>query len=213
MTQKGDHIPKEDRGEGTRWKAPLSTRPEKRKPGWRSNTDPWEGRTAVRTSISQSLQRQPEVVEPHEDQKQTQPKEESNVTVVDWGRTPTGPEIGDLTGRAGTPPDPGVQRQSSTMRASQQVPDKEPGQQPPQRSYGGRTTKDKPQPPQASRQHRKREGRTQGKVQENSRYLDQPTARVRGPRTQGRDEPRRAADTAFAAHKRLKRRRPEAHSP
>ena len=27
---------------------------------------------------------------------------------MDWGRTPTGPEIGDLTGRVGTPPDPGV---------------------------------------------------------------------------------------------------------
>ena len=30
---KGDHIPKEDRGEGPRWKAPLSTRPEKMNPG------------------------------------------------------------------------------------------------------------------------------------------------------------------------------------
>ena len=52
------------------------------------------------------------------------------------------------------------------MRAIQQVPDKKPGYQPPQRSYGGRATKDKPQPPQASSQHWKREGRTQGKAQE-----------------------------------------------
>ena len=99
------------------------------------------------------------------------------------------------------------------MRASQQVPDKEPGQNPPQQSYGGRTTKDKPQTPQASSQHWKREGRTQGKVQENSRYLDHPTAKVRGPRTQGRDEPRGAAETAFAAHKHLRHRRPEAYPP
>ena len=53
----------------------LSTRPEKRNPGWRISTDPWEGRTAVRTNASRSPQQQPEVVEPHEDQKQTQPKE------------------------------------------------------------------------------------------------------------------------------------------
>ena len=79
-------------------------------------------------------------------------RRESHVTVVDRGRTPTEPEIGDPTGRVGTPPDPGVQRHSSTRRASQQVPDKEPCQHPPQRSYGGRTTKDKPQPPQASSQ-------------------------------------------------------------
>ena len=51
------------------------------------------------------------------------------------------------------------------------------------------------------------------KGQENSRYQDQPTARVRGPRTQGRDELRRAAETTFAAHKRLRHRRPEAHPP
>ena len=38
------------------------------------------------------------------------------------------------------------------MRASQQAPDKEPCQHPPQQSYGGRTIKDKPQPPQASSQ-------------------------------------------------------------
>ena len=75
MTPKGDHIPKEDRGEGTRWKAPLSTRPEKRNPGWRNSTDPREGRTAVRTNASRSPQRQPEAVESHEVQKQTQPKE------------------------------------------------------------------------------------------------------------------------------------------
>ena len=54
-------------------------------------------------------------------------RRESNVTIVDWGRTQTGPEIGDLTWRLGTPQDPGVQRHSSTTRASQQVPDKEPG--------------------------------------------------------------------------------------
>ena len=30
MTRKGDHIPKEDRGEGTGWKKPHTTRPEKR---------------------------------------------------------------------------------------------------------------------------------------------------------------------------------------
>ena len=33
MTPKGDHIPKGDRGEGTQWKSPLPTRPEKRNPG------------------------------------------------------------------------------------------------------------------------------------------------------------------------------------
>ena len=86
------------------------------------------------------------------DERKPNQRRESHVTVVDWGRTPTGPEIGDPTGRVGTPPDPGVQRHSSTMRASQQVPDKEPSQHPPQRSYGGRTTKDKPQPPQATSQ-------------------------------------------------------------
>ena len=69
------YIPKGDRGEGTRWKSPLPTRPEKRNPGWRSSTDPWEGRTAVRTNASRSPQRQPEAVTLHEDQKQTQPKE------------------------------------------------------------------------------------------------------------------------------------------
>ena len=75
MTPKVDHIPKEDRGEGTRWKAPLTTRPEKRNPGGRNSTDPGEGRTAGRTHASRSPQRQPEAVEPHDDQKQTQPKE------------------------------------------------------------------------------------------------------------------------------------------
>ena len=75
MTPKGDHIPKEDRGEGKRWKAPTPTRPKKRNPGWRSNTNPWEGRTAARTSTSRGLQRQPEAGEPHENEKQTQPKE------------------------------------------------------------------------------------------------------------------------------------------
>ena len=75
MTPKGDHIPKEDRGEGKRWKAPPPTRPKKRNPGWRSNTDLWEGRTAARTSTSRGLQCQPEAGEPHEDEKQTQPKE------------------------------------------------------------------------------------------------------------------------------------------
>ena len=33
MTPKGDRIPKEDRGEETWWKAPLTTRPENRNPG------------------------------------------------------------------------------------------------------------------------------------------------------------------------------------
>ena len=88
------------------------------------------------------------------------------------------------------------------MRASQPVPDKELGQPPPQRSYGGRTTKDKPQPPQASSQHWKREGRTQGKIQENIRYPDHPTARARVP------EPK-----AVTNHERLRNRRPEAHPP
>ena len=88
------------------------------------------------------------------------------------------------------------------MRASQPVPDKEPGQPPPQQSYRGRTTKDKPQPPQASSQHRKREGRTQGKIQENIRYLDHPMARVRV------HEPK-----AVTKHERLRNRRPEAHPP
>ena len=41
MTPKGDHIPKEDRGEGTRWKAPLTTRPEKRNPGVNDQHRPW----------------------------------------------------------------------------------------------------------------------------------------------------------------------------
>ena len=76
MTPKGDHIPKEDRGEGTRWKATLTTRPEKRNPDGRISTDPGEGLTAGRTNASQSPQRQPEAVEPHDYQKQTQPKEE-----------------------------------------------------------------------------------------------------------------------------------------
>ena len=75
MTRKGDHIPKEDRGEGTGWKDPHTTRPEKRNPGGRSSTDPGEGRIAVRTNASRSPQRQPEAEEPHEDQKQTQPRQ------------------------------------------------------------------------------------------------------------------------------------------
>ena len=102
-------------------------------------------------------------------------RRESNVTIVYWGRTQTGPETGDRTWRLGIPQDPGIQRHSSATRASQQVPDKGPGEQPPQRSYGGRTTKDKPQP---ISKHWKREGRTQGKIQENSRRLDHQTARA-----------------------------------
>ena len=99
------------------------------------------------------------------------------------------------------------------MRASQPVPDREPSQPPPQQSHGGRTTKDKPQPPQASSQHWKREWRTQANGQENIRDLDQLTGRVRSLRTQGRDEPRRAAETAVEAHKRLRHLRPEAYPP
>ena len=159
-----------------------------------------------------------------------------------------------------------------------------------------RTTKDKPQPPQASSQYWKREGRTQGKAQEragawtiqrpespsenpgqgkvsttkrreeprhglptqvltNAQGRDsrrqkervQPEAKASGQRnraseesktqesqegpqtcdqatptpekvkdqqTQEKDEePLRAAETAFAAHKRLRHRRPEAHPP
>ena len=45
-------------------------------------------------------------------------RRESNVTNVDWGRTQTGPEIGDLTWRFGTPQDLGVQRHSSATRAA-----------------------------------------------------------------------------------------------
>ena len=75
MTPNGDHIPKEDRGEGTRWKAPLTTRPKKRNPGGRISTNPGEGRTAGRANASRSPQRQPEAVEPHDDQKQIQPRE------------------------------------------------------------------------------------------------------------------------------------------
>ena len=52
-------------------------------------------------------------------------RRESNVTIADWGRTQTGPETGDLTWRPGTPQGQGIQRHSSTTRASQQVPDKE----------------------------------------------------------------------------------------
>ena len=52
---------------------------------------------------------------------------ESNVTIVDWGKTQTGPETGDLTCRLGTPQKPGGQKHSSSTMASQQVPDKEPG--------------------------------------------------------------------------------------
>ena len=54
-------------------------------------------------------------------------RRESNVTIVDWERTQTGPETGDLTLRLGTPQDSGGQRHSSSTRASQQVPYKEPG--------------------------------------------------------------------------------------
>ena len=56
-------------------------------------------------------------------------------------------------------------------------------------------------------------GKNPRKGQENSRYQDQPTARVRDLWTQGRDELRKAAETAFTAHKRLRHRRPEAHPP
>ena len=52
---------------------------------------------------------------------------ESNVTIVDWGRTQTVPETGDLTCRLRTPQNPGGQRHSSSTMASQQLPDKEPG--------------------------------------------------------------------------------------
>ena len=54
-------------------------------------------------------------------------RRESNVTIVDRGRTQTGPETGDLTCRLGTPQNPGDQRHISSTRASQQVSDKEPG--------------------------------------------------------------------------------------
>ena len=54
-------------------------------------------------------------------------RRESNVTIADWGRTLTRPETGDLTWRPGTPQDQGIQRHSSATRASQQIPDKEPG--------------------------------------------------------------------------------------
>ena len=97
------------------------------------------------------------------------------------------------------------------MRASQQAPDKEPCQHPPQRGDGGRTMKEKPQPPQASSQP----GSEREEPKEGSRKQQVPgptNSQSTRPRTQGRDEPRRAAETVNAAHKRLRHRRPEAHS-
>ena len=74
MTRKGDHIPKENRGEWTGWKDPPHNQGREDEPRWRSSTDPGEGRIAVRTNTSRSPQRQPEEEELHEDQKQTQPR-------------------------------------------------------------------------------------------------------------------------------------------
>ena len=127
MTPKGDHIPKEDRRRTTVKGSPLNqareeesrlknqhrpvrrpdSRADQRKP--KPTASAWGSGTARRPKCKPNQRR------------------ESNVTIVDWGRTQTRPEIGDLTWRLGTPQDPGVQRHSSATRASQQVPDKEPG--------------------------------------------------------------------------------------
>ena len=107
---------------------PHQPGPEKRNPGLGSRTDPWEGWTAVRTNASRSPQCQPEAGDPalRPKVKPTQ-RRESNVTIVDWGRTQTRPETGDLTWRPGTPQDQGIPKHCSPTRASRQVPDKEPG--------------------------------------------------------------------------------------
>ena len=51
----------------------------------------------MRTNTSRSLQRQPEVVEPHYDQKQTQPKEGKQHNGRGLRKNTDGPEIGDLS--------------------------------------------------------------------------------------------------------------------
>ena len=60
------------------------------------------------------------------------------------------------------------------------------------------------------------ESKTQ-ESQEGPQTCDQATPtpeKVKDQQTQEKDdEPRRAAETAFAAHKRLRHRRPEAHPP
>ena len=107
---------------------PHQPGPEKRNPGQRSRTDPWEGWTAARTNASRSPQRQPQVGDPSRRPKvKPTNRRESNVTIADWGRTQTWPETGDPTWRPGTPQDQGIQRHCSPMRASRQVPDKNQG--------------------------------------------------------------------------------------
>ena len=128
LTPKGDHIPKEDRGEGIRWKPPPPTRSREEEP--RLKEQDW----AVRRLDSRPDQRKPKPTasawgrgpRTKAKSKPTQ-RRESNVTIADWGRTQTQPEPGDLTWRPGTPQDQGIQRHCSSTRASQQVPDKEPG--------------------------------------------------------------------------------------
>ena len=126
MTRKGDHIPKEDRGEGTGWKKPYTTRPEKRNQV-EGAAPTWIRAVAVRTNASRSHS----VSQRQRNRTKTKSKSnqgrESNVTIVDRARTQTIPETGGQTCRLCTAPNPRGQKDSSSPMACQQVPDKDQG--------------------------------------------------------------------------------------
>ena len=75
---------------------PHQPGPEKRNPGRRSRTDPWEGGTATRTNACRSTQHQPEAGDPAR-RPIVKPTKggKANVTIADWGRTQSRPETGD----------------------------------------------------------------------------------------------------------------------
>ena len=120
----------------------------------------------MRTNASRSPHRQPEAVEPHEDQKQTQPKERKQCH--DRGLRKNTDRTRDRS--------PNMQTRNTTEPRSPEAHQLHEGKPTSTRQRTRVTTTaaklrrednwDKPQPPQASSQHWKREGRTQSKAQE-----------------------------------------------
>ena len=137
-SEMGGYHPKENPSNGNlRWRS-IVTKDTNDPKGWPHP----EGRQKRRNTVegsphNQAREEEPTQAEAHSvsprqwNRTKTKSKpnqsRESNVTIVDWGRTQTVPETGDRTCRLGTPQNPGGQRHSSSTMASQQVPDKEPG--------------------------------------------------------------------------------------
>ena len=146
LTPKGDHIPKEDRGEGTRWKPHTRTRSREEEPRAKEQDRP------MRRRDSHPDQRMPKYtasawcrgprMKANSQTHQKEGKQTSLLRTEEEHR----PDLRQVTPswRPGTPQDQGIQRHCSATRASRQVPDQEPGEQSPLPSYGGWTTKDQP---------------------------------------------------------------------